>query len=277
MVNQTDELRKLRNRLANLETSHSSLKNKVKQLHDVARKILEENKSLRKETNFLRAQVNCSNYHCDSVEQYGRKENGDFHDVNEEENEKESDIIKAVLDRANYVLSKSEKYKDTKVVASDIQRCHRVGKKKESNDPNFPPKPRKIICRFKSYKLRQKIMLSKKHLKSHPQFNSSFITENLTPFRSKLLWYVKKKCNGHFVNVHTRDGNIKAQLKEAQGENDTWYTIKSPEDLFPHGIEVDFSLINAKYLRFQVHPMIDLAPIDNHFEELLDGLLEGDS
>ena len=249
-MTQAEELKKLRNRITNLEASHTNLKKKNKQLLSVAKEILAENKALWKETNFLRAQLNCSHYHCDSVEQYGRRENAEWHEITEMDNEKESDVVQAVVDRANYVLSKSEHYKNTTVDASDIQRCHRVGKRKNSNDPKSPPKPRKIICRFKCYKLRQKIIMSKRHLKSHTSFHSSFITENLTPFRSKLLWYVKKKCDGRFVNVHTRDSNIKAQLNNAKDKDDDWITITSPDDLFKYDIKVDMSLINEKYFSF---------------------------
>ena len=277
MVNHAEALRKFGNRIANLETSQSSLKKKNKQLLDLVKEILEENKALRKETNFLRSQVNCSNYHCDAVEQYNRKENADFHKCAESENEQEKDVIDAVIDRCNYVLSKSEKFKDTRVDASDIQRCHRVGRKKELTDPNNPPAPRKIICRFKSYKLRQKIIVSKKHLKSNRNFAGSFITENLTPFRSKLLWYVKNHCNGRFVNCHTRDGNITAQLSDAQGENDPWVYIKSPDDLFQYNINVNFKLLKEKYLRFQVHPMIDIVHIHNRFEKLLNEFQDVDT
>ena len=113
-------------------------------------------------------------------------------------------------------------------------------------------------------------MISKRHLKSHTEFGSSFITENLTPFRSKLLWYVKKKCDGRFVNVHTRDGNIKVQLNDAHGENDDWHTITSPDDLFQHGVDVDLSLINENYFRFQVLPQIDITATYNRFDALLD-------
>ena len=98
---QADELKKLRNRISNLETSHASLKKKNKQLHTIAKEVLAENKALWKETNFLRSQLNCSNYHCDAIEQYGRKENVDVHEVEESINEKESDVIKSVVDRAN--------------------------------------------------------------------------------------------------------------------------------------------------------------------------------
>ena len=83
---------------------------------------------------------------------------------------------------------------------------------------------------------------------------------------------MKKKCDRLFVNVHTRDGNIKAQLQNAQDKDDDWITITSPDDLFKHGIDVDLSLINEKYFRFQVHPQIDIVATYNRFERLLDDI-----
>ena len=121
------------------------------------------------------------------------------------------------------------------------------------------------------------MILSKKHLKSSPNYFKSFITENLTPFRAKLLWYVKNKCDGRFVNAHTRNGNINVQLKEACGQDDEWHIIKSPEDLFSHGVDVDLTCIN-KYLSFQVHAQLDVVPIFNRYEALLSGTgIDGDS
>ena len=272
MVSQKDELTRLKNRLSSVESSNASTKTKYKKLFNITKEVLEQNKDLWKEINFLRSKVNSTNYHCDAVEQYNRKENSDWHQIAEKDNETEAEVIAAVVDRANYVLSKSNRFSDTRVDESDIQRCHRVGKKKESNDPSSPPKPRKIICRFKSYRLRQKIILSKKHLKSHPHFHNSFITENLTPFRAKLLWYVKNKCDGRFANAHTRNGSINVQLSTAKGEDDKWYIINSPEDLFAHNVNVDLKLLNEKYLSFQVHAQLDIVPIFNRFDELLSGI-----
>ena len=68
----------------------------------------------------------------------------------------------------------------------------------------------------------------------------------------KLLWYTKKKCNGQFVNCHTRNGDIYAQSKDAQGKDDKFFIIKSPEDLFKHGIDVEYSVFNDGYLRFPI-------------------------
>ena len=271
-----DEFRKLKNRVLNLETSHfnlkkinSKLEGENKMLKQIAKMAVEETQELRRETNFLRTKLNCVNYHCDGVDQYGRRENADWNGVPEKDEESEKEVMEAVISRANYCLSKDSRFEGTVVEPSDIQRVHRLGKKKKSTD-GTTPKPRKIICRFKSYKLRQKIILSKRHLKSHSTYKDSFITENLTPFRSKLLWYVKKKCDGKFVKAHTRDGNIRVQLKEAQGDDDEWYFIKSPEDLFKFNVDFDFKLFNKDYYQFEVYDTIEPVSTFNQFEELLE-------
>ena len=70
MVSQKEELAKLRNRLSTLETSNASLKSKYKKLYNVTKEVLQQNKELWKETNFLRSKSNSTNYHYDAVEQY---------------------------------------------------------------------------------------------------------------------------------------------------------------------------------------------------------------
>ena len=113
-------------------------------------------------------------------------------------------------------------------------------------------------------------MKSKKALKGHTEYNGSFFTEDLTQFRSKLLWYAKKQCDGRFVKCHTKNGDIYAKLKEAQEEDDDWVVIKTPEDFFKFDIEVDFSKLNDTYLKFSVLEHVDPLPIFNRFEELID-------
>ena len=279
-----EEFRKLKNRVLNLETSHSNLKKansklegENKMLKEIAKLAVEETQGLRRETNFLRTKLNCVNYHCDGINQYGRRENADWNRVPEKDGEEtEKEVMEAVINRANYCLSKDTRFEGIVVEPSDIQRVHRIGRKKESTD-GITPKPRKIICRFKSYKLRQKIILSKRHLKTHPTYKDSFITENLTPFRAKLLWYVKNKCDGRFVKAHTRDGNIRVQLREAQGDDDDWHYIRSPEDLFKFNVDFDFKLFNKDYFQFEVYDTIKPASTFNQFEELLKCDEEGDT
>ena len=268
MVSQ-EEMNKLRNRMQNLEKANASQKKKIAALTALLKESQKEQLELRKETNSLRCKINCANYHGDGIEQYTRRENIRIHDVPETLTEKD-DVLDAIIDRANYALSKSTHYSSVTVSKNDIQRAHRVGKPKVNKDGVrvVPEKPRKIICRFKSYKLRQQIMYSKKALRSHRSYGGSFITEDLTPFRSKLLWYLKNKIDGKLVNLHTRDGNIRAQKKEAQGEDDKWYVIRNPDDLFKIGITFNVSELNEDYLSFEVYDLVDTTPISNRFEEL---------
>ena len=102
-----EEFKKLKNRMSNLETSHTNLKKKYEKLLKIAKLAVEETEASRKETNFLRTKLNCVNYHCDSINQYGRKENADWNNVPERDGKETEDQVAAeVIDRANYVLSK---------------------------------------------------------------------------------------------------------------------------------------------------------------------------
>ena len=78
-----DEFKKLKNRVLNLETFNSNLKKKNEKLLKIAKLAVEETEALRKETNFLCTKLNCVNYHCDSINQYGRRENADWNNVAE--------------------------------------------------------------------------------------------------------------------------------------------------------------------------------------------------
>ena len=88
------------------------------------------------------------------------------------------------------------------------------------------------------------------------------------------MWYMKKHCDGQFVKTHTRDGNIRAQLKNAQGDDDPSITVQSPDDIHKLGINVNLEIINDKYLRFKVQPQIDITSTYNRYEELLTEIQE---
>ena len=63
-----------------------------------------------------------------------------------------------------------------------------------------------------------------------------FVCEDLTPLRYKLLKYMQKSCSDTFSSCYTRNGNIKAKLKTSE----KWVIVTSPDDLFKHGIDVDY-------------------------------------
>lgn len=262
--------------VARLQKENLALNEQVGELQEFAKnqvnlnkEVVKENLALKTEINELRTKVNVANFNNDSVEQYTRRENIRLHDVPESDTETDNDVLKAIIDRANYALSKSPFFKDTTVQASDIQRAHRVGEKKQqAPGSNTPPKPRKIICRFKSWSLRQKVIKSKKALKGSPTYNGSFITEDLTQYKSKLLWYMKNHCDGKFIKCHTRNGEIHAQLKD--NEDGKWHIIKSPDDLFKHGVDnVDYKLLNDSYIRFTVLKPLDTTTVKDTLNKLL--------
>ena len=73
-------------------------------------------------------------------------------------------------------------------------------------------------------------------------FKNAFITEDLTPIRSKLLNYVKNHCKRKFVLCHTYNGRIRIKksaleqgvLTDESKDEGTGnrIVISSPEDLF---------------------------------------------
>ena len=79
----------------------------------------------------------------------------------------------------------------------DIERTHRVGKRKQSIKT-----PRPVIIKFVRYNCRRRIFLNKKTLKN----TGISITESLTAKRMEMLNKAKERFG--FRNVWTLDGRI---------------------------------------------------------------------
>ena len=77
---------------------------------------------------------------------------------------------------------------------------------------------------------------NKRELKNIEGRQHVFVCEDLTPLRYKLLKYMQKSCSDTFTSCYTRNDNIKAKLKTSE----KWVTVTSPDDLFKHGIDVDY-------------------------------------
>ena len=197
-----------------------------------------ENARLKKSTNLLMFKV-------DALEQYGRRENWRLNGIPENK-QKAGD--------GEEVIIKVAKMLNVDLKSNDLQRAHRLGKKQANN----PDKPRPIIVRFVSYKKRNEILFAKSKLKTNADYKHAFITEDLTPLRSKILQYVKKQCNNNFVLCHTYNGKIrmkKSAKKEGligEDEKDEgsgpWLSISSPEDFFKLDIDIDFKKLILKSL-----------------------------
>ena len=236
----------------NLKTLVVKLTERYNEQTLVLKDAVQEIDSLKREVNTLRANVNIANYKSDAQEQHGRKESFRLHECKETEK----------LDHNGKVINKEDCEKvvieaaaaiGVEIKPEDIQRVHRVGQLKAN-----ATKPRQIICKLKSSKLRNEVIFKKKPLKTTTKFKDCFIAEDITPFRSKLLWYVRKQCGGKFVKAHTRDGKIKAKLKTDPDARD-WITITTPDDFHRHNVDVNLKLINEGLRGFKVLPDLELG------------------
>lgn len=267
-----------RERVSKLERDNKKLVEYVKSLKKGFEAVVEENQMVRKENNTLRTEINLLHYRIDAHGQYNRKESFRLQKVSETDTEDPTEII---VESANFVLSQIQpdenfsEFKDRKVTRDDLQRCHRVGDKKTASSNK---KARPIIAKFKDYRLRMAILLNKKKLEKNAQYKAQgrFFTEDLTPFRNKLLWYTKNhakdaKGKNIFSNVHTRDGKIKAK-KVGKESDRKWITITTPDDFHSHGHDVDISLLNDNFHEFQV---LEHLPCDNSNIMELVGSFEG--
>ena len=263
--------REERENFERLEKKFRSLQNHTKNLEGALKEIVTATKKVQEDNNFLRSQINVIHYKRDSLEQYGRRKSLRIHQVVEKEDE---DVFKHLINSANFVLSQIEEgdpfeeFKNRKVEVSDIQRCHRIGNLTRATKNN---KARPIIAKFKDYRLRMAILLNKKKLEKNQKFKKQgrFFTEDLTPFKNKLLWYTKKKVldtdgKNMFVDVHSRDGKIKAK-KATNRSAKEWVTITSPDDFHRHDHDVVIDELNKYFNQFQILKSVeyDLSHIDS--------------
>ena len=123
----------------------------------------------------------------DRQEQYSRRNCILIHGLKEEQNKSTNDRV--------LELFREELNEDILLV--DLDRTHRIGKKRHSNS-----KPRPVIVKFARYNIREKAFKSKKELKG----KNISITENLTGYRISVLNEAREKFG--FKNVWTYDGRI---------------------------------------------------------------------
>jgi len=159
-------------------------------------------------------------FQLDRQEQYMRRENILIYGV--EENKEDNDDGQTVLFKITDEL-------EIDLKDNEIQRVHRLGQKIRNNE-----NPRPIIARFVSHNKRNEFLTNKRELKYIE--GRQHVCEDLTPLRYKLLKYMQKSCSDTFTSCYTRNGNIKAKLKRSE----KWVTVTSPDDLFKHGIDVDY-------------------------------------
>ena len=89
--------------------------------------------------------------------------------------------------------------------------------------------------------VRNEFLTNKRELKNIEGRQHVFVCDDFTPLRYKLLKYMQISCSNMFTSCYTRNGNINAKLKTSE----KWVTVTSPDDLFKHGIDVDYKQMDC--------------------------------
>ena len=254
-----------RQKLNSVFSKVESVDNKVDVYQTILTKAVEIIDVQAKQICFLNSQVNITNYRMDTQQQYNRKES--LRAINLNPAVHGSDAVQIMMDIAREIEAKATDKSGNKVTVGltedHIQRCHFLGDNKK-----------KMTCKFIPYKMRMKILLNKKVINGAKsgKWKDVFIAEDLTPMRSRLVWYIKQKCKTKFTKLHTRDGVIRVKKDGKDSDDDPWLRISNPDDLFPHLDEddaFDIELFNENLHGFQLLPDI---PEPNFLDELLEAL-----
>ena len=227
------------------------LKDKLSVLHKSMKRANNIIKEQNAEINALRSHLNVTNYRTDNLEQYGRREAFRIHKVTDALG---TDPVKIVLDAAKEIEKRCPPAADGSrltidVKPSDIHRCHFIGSNAR----------KKLICKFTpaAYHIRNKFIMNKKYLNkiTEGKFSNAFLTEDLTPLRSRLVWYIKNKFDHKYHKVHTRNGVIKMKEKNDLTNDGDWISISNPDDLHKLiGNEMDIDLLNEGLKSFKILP-----------------------
>lgn len=174
-------------------------------------------------------------YDNDQLQQYGRRENFRVFGIPEDNGENEDTDAK-VINIAQLI--------GASIKPGDISVSHRLGKKPISTNSD-PANPRPIICKMTNRNAKQRIFQNKKKLKEPEVINKigykTFITEDLTPLRSKLL----RKCKSAtgVKAVFTINGTINCIMN-----NDKKISVETPDDLWKLGFEdIDYNELGLQH------------------------------
>ena len=136
----------------------------------------------------------------DDLEQYSRRNCLLLHGMPESDEDSNEVVISVCNGKLELNIS-----------ADDIDRSHRLGSSRHSNDDNNT-RPRPIIVKIRSYETRRRVFSAKRKLKG----SKVVVTENLTKRRSELY---KKVCALSNVQcAWTFDGRIVCLLDNGRKE-----------------------------------------------------------
>lgn len=193
-----------------------------------------------KEIKDLRRQVNNLSDSLDELQQYSRRNSVRIAGIPETPGENTDDIV---IDVANRLIG-------TNINIDNIDRSHRVGKPNQAND-----KPRVIIVKLTSYKVREKLIKGRKNLRKNPESKSIYINEDLTSKRANLARRARDLSKDKpeiIASTWTFDGRI--YIQETPHHGGSVRCIKSEDDL-------------EKYLRLNISAVTSTPRLSQRYRE----------
>ena len=210
------------------------------QLHEELKEHREDNNVLQREVKELRdiflkkdaristleVQVNELHLKLDDQEQYSRRNNLRVTGVPENVNE---DVGEKIVELCNAELNLG----DVQVKPEHIDRVHRVGPRREGVSS------RPILVKFATYRTRQLVYKKRSRLKlrnnteaeegdQNGRPNPIYINEDLTKYRSNLLWKARVKKKDKMINdCWSYDGNI--LIKDSKNKITTVHSLQDLE------------------------------------------------
>lgn len=207
MVNNKDivDWKSVIDRLVKLEKNNNRMSRDLELLKISEIELIQNNKGLEKKVEELEFKV-------EELEQHGRRVNVRFFGVHESDRETTDDVVRRTCKQVLNV----------DVAPNEISRSHRLGQAREG-------KPRPIICRLLSHKVKRRIIEGAKACRVQTKKAKIFIAEDLTKPRAVIVTKARNLVHTReILSVWTEDGAIKVR------KNDTsicTVRVRSPQDL----------------------------------------------
>ena len=175
--------------------------------------IAAENERLSKEVGHLRSALQSQAFELDRLAQYSRRENVRLHGIPETADENTNDVVIALASDMGVHIDEH-----------DICISHRLQKPRSMQE-------RPIIVRFVRRDTKIDMMRKKKTLRTIDRYRNTFVNDDLTPLRSKMLRALKH--DEEVKRVWTIDGSFHCIVME--GNVEVKKRLDSPDDLFKLG------------------------------------------
>ena len=172
-----------------------------------------ENERLTKTICDLRSVIQSQAFDVDRLAQYSRRENVRLHGVPETADENTDDVVIGIAHDMGVDISRN-----------DISVSHRLPKSRTMSE-------RPIIVKFVRRNTKTALMTNKKTLRSIDRYRHTYVNDDLTPLRSRMLRTLKN--DDEVKRVWTIDGIFHCIVVENNAE--VKKRLETPDDLFKLG------------------------------------------